>query len=147
MKQDLVECVIGIGKNLFYNSPMEACIVICNTNKPADRRGKVLFINAKNEVTRKNSQSYLEEEHITKIANAYKDYATIDGFSAVATIDEIAKNESKLSIALYVRKIGGGEEINIDDAIDAWKTSATTARMEYEKLNQFIKVGENDDTL
>ena len=65
----------------------------------------------------------------------------------VATIDEIAANESKLSIALYVRKTGGGEEINIDDAIDAWKTSATTVRMEYEKLNQLIKAGENDDAL
>jgi type I restriction enzyme M protein len=147
VQHDLVECVIGIGKNLFYNSPMEACIVICNTNKPVARRGKVLFINAKNEVTRKNSQSYLEEEHITKIAGAYTDYATIDGFSAVATIDEIAANESKLSIALYVRKTGGGEEINIDDAIDAWKTSAATVRMEYEKLNQLIKAGENDDAL
>ena len=52
-----------------------------------------------------------------------------------------------MSIALYVRKTGGGEEINIDDAIDAWKTSAATVRMEYEKLNQLIKAGENDDTL
>ena len=145
--QDDIECVIGLGPNLFYNSPMEACIVICNTNKPAARRGKVLFINAKNEVTRKNSQSYLEEDHISKIAGAYTDYATIDGFSAVATIDEIAANESKLSIALYVRKTGGGEEINIDDAIVAWKTSAATVRMEYEKLNQLIKAGENDDAL
>ena len=147
VERDLVECVIGIGKNLFYNSPMEACIVICRTNKPIERRGKVLFINAKNEVTRKNSQSYLENMHIQKIANAYLNYATIDGFSAVATIDEIAANESKLSIALYVRKTGGGEEINIDDAIDAWKTSAATVRMEYEKLNQLIKAGENDDAL
>lgn len=47
IKQDLLECVIGIGKNLFYNSPMEACIVICRTNKSPERRGKVLFINAK----------------------------------------------------------------------------------------------------
>ena len=67
----MVECVIGIGKNLFYNSPMEACIVICRANKPANRRGKVLFINAKHEVTRKNAQSYLEQDHIDKIANTY----------------------------------------------------------------------------
>ena len=144
---DLVECVIGIGKNLFYNSPMEACIVICNTNKPAERRGKVLFINAKNEVTRKNSQSYLEEEHITKIAGAYKDYAIIDGFSAVATIDEIAVNDSKLSIALYVRNSGGGDIIDIDDAIESWKDSTTKVRLEYEKLNELIKAGENNGTL
>jgi len=49
---DLVECVLGLGPNLFYNSPMEACIVVCRTSKPPERRGKVLFINAVNEMTR-----------------------------------------------------------------------------------------------
>lgn len=147
VKSDLVECVIGIGKNLFYNSPMEACIIICNANKPIERKGKVLFINAKNEVTRKNAQSYLENDHIAKIAGTYAEYKTIEGFSAVASVDEIILNDSKLSIALYVRKAGGGEEINIDDAIDAWKTSATTVRMEYEKLNQLIKAGDTDGML
>ena len=33
IKRDMLECVIGVGKNLFYNSPMEACIMICRTQK------------------------------------------------------------------------------------------------------------------
>src|SRR5512140_82567 len=41
---DLLDCVTGLGPNLFYNSPMEACIVICRVNKPPERRGSVLFI-------------------------------------------------------------------------------------------------------
>lgn len=142
VKSDLVECVIGIGKNLFYNSPMEACIVICRANKPVERRGKVLFINAKHEVTRKNSQSYLEDDHIEKIANAYRDYAVIDGFSAIATNEEITANDSKLSIALYVRGSGGSDVISVDDAIEAWRDSAGNVRAEYEKLNSLIKAGE-----
>lgn len=142
VKMDLVECVIGIGKNLFYNSPMEACIVICSTNKPAERRGKVLFINAKHEVTRKNAQSYLEDEHIEKIANAYTSYATIDGFSATATIDEIAAHDSKLSIALYVRKSGVGGCVDLDDAVEAWSRCRITLHTEFDKLNTLIKDGE-----
>ena len=142
VKLDLVECVIGIGKNLFYNSPMEACIVICNTNKPAERKGKVLFINAKHEVTRKNAQSYLEDEHIEKIANAYTSYATIDGFSATATIDEIAAHDSKLSIALYVRKSGVGGCVDLDDAVEAWCNCRNTLHEEFIKLNTLIKEGE-----
>ncbi len=54
VKSDLIECIIGIGPNLFYNSPMEACIVICNKNKSKELVGKVLFINAVKEITRKN---------------------------------------------------------------------------------------------
>lgn len=52
---DLIDTVIGIGKGLFYNSPMEACIVICRSKKPRNRENRIFFINAKNEVTRVNT--------------------------------------------------------------------------------------------
>src|SRR5207244_681717 len=41
---DLLECVLGLGPNLFYNSPLEACVVLCRTQKPADGRGKVINV-------------------------------------------------------------------------------------------------------
>jgi len=50
VEDDVVECVISLGPNLFYNSPMVACLLITNNNKPAERKGKVLFIEAVNEV-------------------------------------------------------------------------------------------------
>lgn len=65
---DLVECVLGLGPNLIYNSPMEACIVICRTSKPPERRGKVLFINAVGEVARERSTSFLKPEHQERTA-------------------------------------------------------------------------------
>ena len=55
VQHDIVECVLGLGPNLFYNSPMEACIVVCRISKPRERRGKILFINAVNEVTRERA--------------------------------------------------------------------------------------------
>src|SRR5207247_1305855 len=100
---DIVECVLGLGPNLFYNSPMEACVVICRMHKPVERRGKVLFINAINEVTRERAQSFLEEEHIAHILAAYRTFADEAGFARVATHDEIQANGANLNIALYVR--------------------------------------------
>ena len=58
IEDDKLECVLGLGPNLFYNSPMEACVVICRMNKPQARRKKVLLINAVNEVTRERAQSF-----------------------------------------------------------------------------------------
>lgn len=147
VKLDLVECVIGIGKNLFYNSPMEACIVICKTNKSADRKGKVLFIDAKKEVTRKNAQSYLEDAHIEKIAKAYNDFTCIEGFSAVATTEEIEKNESKLSIALYVRGEKSGEIISVDEALEKWTESSAKVKEAYDTLNLLLQGGEENGSL
>ncbi len=134
---DMVECVIGIGKNLFYNSPMEACIVICRAVKPADRRGKVLFINAKHEVTRKNAQSYLEQDHIEKIANTYFDFAEINGFSAIADLETIKANNSKLSIALYVRNLDSTSEIpDFDSALETWLSNSSRLHKELNELEK-----------
>ena len=145
VKTDLVECVIGIGKNLFFNSPMEACIVICRANKPVNRRGRVLFINARNEVTRKNAQSYLEDEHIKKIANTYLNFEEIEEFSKIATISEIQNNDNKLSISLYVRGGMTDEVKSTDDAISEWMTVKANMWGELEAMHELLEGGESDD--
>lgn len=141
VKSDLVECVIGIGKNLFFNSPMEACIVICRTNKAPSQRGQVLFINAKNEVTRKNAQSYLEEDHIQKIAQAYTDFTMQEGFSAIASIDQIFEYGSKLSIPLYVKVTGetdNEESYTLDETLDSWLCDSDAFKESYETLKSML---------
>ena len=144
IESDLVECVIGIGKNLFFNSPMEACIVICRTNKPLAHRGKILFINAKNEVTKKNSQSYLEDSHIERISSAYFSFCNEEGFVALATTEEVMANGAKLSIPLYVRNSvqETDAEIGCEDAMAEWLTSSSTAAAEYNELVSMLMGGE-----
>lgn len=145
---DWVECIIGIGKNLFYNSPMEACIVICNTGKPIERKGKILFINAKDEITRKNAQSYLEDCHIQRIADSYNNFATEDGFSAVATIEEISseKNDYTLGISKYVTGAidppSSKEELDL--AITQWLGGSSSIHDAYKRLNEMISGGEQN---
>ena len=125
---DLVEAIIGLGPNLFYNSPMEACIVICRSKKPAERAGKVLFIDALKEVTRERAQSFLTPEHIDRIATTYRWFGDEDGFSAVATVDEIAKRDDNLSIPLYVRRSNGDKLHDLDQALVAWRLSSAELR-------------------
>lgn len=142
VKLDIVDCVIGIGKNLFFNSPMEACIVICRANKPASHKGRVLFINARNEVTRKNAFSYLEEKHIQKIASAYNDYEDINGFSALATNEEIMNNNAKLSIALYVRNGSQSDTKTPDELVETWVSCMSEANQAINALTNMISIGE-----
>lgn len=140
---DLVEAVIGIGKSLFYNSPMEACIIICRSKKTSQRRKKILFINAKNEVTRKNAQSYLEPEHIRRIAKVYKRYSVEEGFSNIADIEEIAANNYSLGIPKYVSGVSeeSEEEINIEEAVDNWSRSSNSVSNEFNILNDLLQEG------
>lgn len=135
VRSDKVECVIGLGPNLFYNSPMEACIMICRMNKRPERRGQVLFINAVNEVERKNAQSYLEERHIARIAAAYDNYVDDADFAKVATIQDIANNNFSLSIPLYVKPEVNEEDIdsrNVQEHYDSWLAASEMMKLSYE---------------
>ncbi|CAM5229690.1 hypothetical protein STANM309S_06636 [Streptomyces tanashiensis] len=60
---DAVEAVIGLAHGLFYNSGMEAIVLVLRKQKPADRKHKVLFIDAKKEFYRAGVQSFLSETH------------------------------------------------------------------------------------
>ena len=109
IERDLVECVLGLGPNLFYNSPMEACVVVCRTRKPPARRGKVLFIDAVRQVTRERAQSFLTLEHQKRILAAYDAFGDEPGFAAVASNDDVLSNYGNLSIPRYVPRVSGAD--------------------------------------
>jgi type I restriction enzyme M protein len=147
---DLLDAVIGLGPNLFYNSPMEACVVICRKDKPAKRRGKVIFIDAVNEVTRERSLSYLRPEHQDHIASAYHDFNDSVGFAKVVSLGEIRANDSNLSIPLYVHRIsmrgkGVGDEKGeyaaneLREAIKSWKDSSIQLARSIKDLWELLK--------
>ena len=141
VRRDLVECVIGLGANLFYNSPMEACILICRTTKAHERKGQILFINAVNEVERKNAQSYLDEEHILKIAQAYEKYESVEGFARKVNIDDVGHNDYSLNIALYV-KPETEESPDMAEPVSVlyqrWLTASDNMKDSYAKLNELL---------
>ena len=143
MRSDLVDCVIGLGPNLFYNSPMEACIVICRTEKQDTHKNHVLFINALNEVTRKNARSYLEPQHIERISKAYNAYKTEEGFAKKVSIRDIEKNDFSLNIPLYVQvatdETKEQDTRSVQECYDDWYASSLALRECHKNLNVLLK--------
>ncbi len=103
IKTDVVDCVIGLGPNLFYNSPMEASILICNKNKKTERKGNILFIDALNEIKKEASYSFLTKENIEKIHSTYSSFKEIEGFSKILSIEEILNKDANLKVSKYIR--------------------------------------------
>ncbi len=138
---DKVEAVIGLGPNLFYNAPMEACVLICNNNKAQELKDKIIFINAKNEVTRKNAESYLEKEHIEKIVAAYHSDCDIDNFKRTVSLAEVEKNHYDLTIHKYVfiNEITNGDLLTIDEAFSQWNNLRIEMRHDFDSLISMIE--------
>ena len=139
IEADLLEAVIGIGPNLFFNATMEACIYICRSNKPVDRRNKIMFINAVKEVTRSNGESFLEEQHIQKIVDAYNGYVDVENFCSVVDIAQIEKNEYNLNVSLYAHINSVERQIlDIETAISEWNVQHSMVMQNINSLNDLI---------
>lgn len=138
IKNDVLDCVIGLGPNLFFNASMEACIVLCCNNKPDNHKNKVLFIDAKNEVTRKNAESYLEKKHIKRIVDTYREYQEENGFSAIVSIEEILSNKSLISIQSYVTAKSNCEILNLSDSFESWITQSHRTHIEVNNLLKLL---------
>jgi type I restriction enzyme M protein len=142
IEADLIECVVGLAPNLFYNSAMEACIVICRTSKPKARRGRAKFINAVNEVTSERTQSFLTDAHIKRIVDAHQKFSDEPGFSRVLSLEELRKNEFSLKIDLYVSTPcdtngNAGQSVQrrgLGAALTAWNGSRIAARNAFSTL-------------
>lgn len=113
IEQDLIEAVIGLPQNLFYGATIPACILIMrpnptgrpiNENKPPERRGQVLFINADAEFDPRRAQNYLLPEHVEKIASTYERFEDIPNYARNVSTKEIADatNDFNLNIRRYV---------------------------------------------
>lgn len=139
IEEDLVECVIGLGPNLFYNSPMEACLLITKTNKEEKKKGKVLIINAVKEVKQEKNIAFLEKEHIDKIFNNYQNFSDEPGFSKVVSIEEILENKGSLNIAQYVSNVdSSSEQISLNQAMEDWKNQSETLKRSMNELFQIL---------
>jgi type I restriction enzyme M protein len=143
IEADAIECVLGLGPNLFYNSPMEACVVICRTAKPKARKNKILLINAVNEVTRERAQSFLTDDHIERIVQAYEQFKDEPGFTRVATLEEVRAKDGNLSIPLYVAPAandGSGANVTAADkpdlimVLNGWLENSSTLRQALKRL-------------
>jgi type I restriction enzyme M protein len=113
LEQDLIEAVIGLPQNLFYGAGIPACIIVMrpnltgqspNPNKPTDRRGRVLFINADAEFHAGRAQNYLRPEHVEKVVSTFDRYQEIPGYARSVPLDEISSeaNDFNLNIRRYV---------------------------------------------
>jgi len=139
LKDDLIEAVIGLAPNLFYGTGIPACVIIINKDKPADRRGKVLFVHGAEEMVPGKNQNSLSDENVTRLVEAFKAYKDEERFSRIVDLDEIKGNDWNLNIARYVDSTEPEEQIDVAEEYKKLK-ELTVKRNEAEaKMEAFLK--------
>jgi len=139
IESDILEAVIGLGPNIFYGATLSACILVFRTNKPDNKEGKVLFIDASDQVKIGRAQNYLESDHADKIYSWYSNFKNVKNHAKVALLKDIAANGWSLSIPLYVEKIDESILPSVKETTSDFKKSLESVWKSEETLKRVLK--------
>lgn len=139
LSQDLLEAVIGLGSNIFYGTQLAACVLVFKKQKQQGLKGKVLFIDASDQVRVGRAQNYLEKEHVNQIFTWYQDFKDVENYVKVATLDNLKENEFNLNIPLYVEKIIEDNLPSVEDALADLKQAWEESLKAEEKFKTILK--------
>lgn len=102
IENDLIEGVIYLPENLFYNTSAPGIIIVLNRTKPSDRQDKFFLINASQEYAKGDPKNYIPEDAIVNIADTFKEWREENKFSRIVEKAEIVKNDYNISPSRYI---------------------------------------------
>ena len=114
---DLVECVVLLPDNLFYNTPAPGIICVLNRNKPAEHKNQVLAINLSMCFVKEKPKNVLTEAGISIATDAFRHWTKREKISRVVTLEEVRAADYSLSPSLYVDANDVVAHRNISDIV------------------------------
>ena len=139
LKQDMLEAVIGLGPNIFYGAQLAACVMVFKKKKEASKKGKVLFIDASEQVRVGRAQNYLEPNNVNQIFDWFNDYKDVENYVKVASKDDLLENDYNLNIPLYVEKIIEDNLPSVEEALSDLKSAWGASLKAEEKFKTILK--------
>ncbi|MCG2795242.1 MAG: type I restriction-modification system subunit M [Actinomycetia bacterium] len=141
LKQDLIEAVIGLAPNLFYGTGLAGCVVILRRKKPAERKNKVLIIEASSLFRKGRAQNFLDPEHGEQIVQWFRAFEDVEDRAKVVTMDEIEDEGWTLNISRYVLPPIGEDIPPLSEAVVAFKEALGEARAAEDHLCTVLTEG------
>ena len=138
VEHDLIEAVVLLPENLFYNTPAAGLIIVINNKKR--HPGEILLINASKLFAKGRPKNYLTEEHIDQIAQVYHSWRAEEGLSAIITKEEAARNDYNLSPSRYVTVDEKEEVLPLEEAVVLLQEAEEERKEADQALREVLKI-------
>lgn len=115
---DLIDGVILLPDNLFYNTSAAGVIVVLNKRKPAVRKDRIVLLNASKRLKKGKPKNYIPEDDIRPLATAFLKGESVDGEIAVITKAQAEEADYNLSPSRWVGQNGTSVQREIKDIAD-----------------------------
>ena len=104
IQSDLLEAVIGLAPNLFYGTPIAACLLIFRAAKSKERVNHVVFVDGQTHFEKGGSQNELSETNVKDLHTAYRNPETFPAtFARLVPNSEIERNDWDLNVGRYLQ--------------------------------------------
>ncbi len=141
LEQDLIEAVVGLAPNIFYGTGLAPAIVVLRRRKPAERKERVLIVDASSLFRKGRAQNFLDGEHAEQIVAWVNNIVDVEELARVVTLEEIKAEEWTLNISRYVLPPIGDEIPPLPEAVEAFKLAVTEARAAEDRLREVLMEG------
>lgn len=138
VEQDLIEGVLYLPENLFYNTTAPGIVIVLNKAKPKERQGKLFLLNASREFVKGDPKNYIPEDAIARIADTFSAWKEVEKYSRIVTREEIAKNDYNISPSRYIHTGEGEEYRPITEIVEELRELDDVAKATTEQLNKIL---------
>jgi type I restriction enzyme M protein len=114
---DLIEGVILLPDNLFYNTTAAGIIVVLNKRKPESKKGKITLLNASKRATKGKPKNHLADDDVVELARLYNAGAAVEGEVAVIDVAQAAEADYNLSPSRWVTSATFAESIDLKELV------------------------------
>lgn len=136
VENDLVEAVLLMPENLFYNTTAPGIILVINKGKK--KKNEILLINGSKLFEKGRPKNFFPENSINQIAEIYLKWKEENGVSKIVSREEVIKNDYNLSPSRYVTTDGGDETLPLDDAVVQMREAEEERRLADVRLKQAL---------
>ncbi len=137
VENDLIEAVILLPENLFYNTPAPGIVLVLN--KAKRHPGEILLINASKLFKKGRPKNYLAEEHVETIARLYHAWKAEEGLSAIIKNEEAAASDYNLSPSRYVSANDEEEALPLEEAVVLLREAEEERRKADRELDEVFR--------
>ena len=140
VENDLIEGVILLPENLFYNTSAPGIILLLNRNKPMERKDQILLINLSKYFVKQAPKNALTDEGIDAASEVYQAWKSREKLSRVITLEDARKTDYNLSPSQFV-DVGDKIEYRLVYEILADLTEARITREKADKTLEDVLTG------
>jgi type I restriction enzyme M protein len=137
VERDLIEGVLYLPENLFYNTTAPGIVIVLNKAKPKARQGKLFLLNASREFVKGDPKNYISDDAIVRIADPFIEWKEVEKYSRIVSAEEIAKNDYNISPSRYIHTGAADEYRPIAEIVEEFQSLEDQAR-ETDKVLQAV---------